>query len=122
MKRFTIVSVNKTAAGNYSGYSSMGERVHIYGKQYENAGSPTGTFYVTAEPVEYDETDDKDQPTGVKFVRLTARGVFANAAAYADAATADMALDIAVLAARKKIGLANKLDDAELSRLLAQSI
>ena len=122
MNRYVINSVNKTDAGNYSGYSSMGERVHIYGKQYEAAGSPTGTFFVTAEPVTYDVTDDKDVPTGDKFTRLTARGIFKDAIAYAAAATADVALDVAVLAARKSIGVAAKLDDAAMAKLLTGSI
>jgi hypothetical protein len=121
MKRYAIASVNKTEGGNYTAYATTGERVHIFGKQYEAAGAPKAPFFANAEVREYDEFDDQGKPNGEKFTRLTAAFV-GDKASFVKAATAVLELDLAIEQELKALGTGANLSEERMAKLLENSI
>lgn len=81
MKNFTILSGKFTGKQNFSGYSSLGQRVHIFGLQMASIGVAKDAdvkfpFFVVAEVKTINEVDAAMKATGVTHERLTALSVF----------------------------------------------
>jgi hypothetical protein len=81
MKNFTILSGKFTGKQNFSGYSSLGQRVHIFGLQMLAIGVTTDAdvkfpFYCVADNKTINEVDTLMKPTGITHERLTALSVF----------------------------------------------
>lgn len=121
MKKLVLVSGNKTSAGNITGYTAKGERVHIPAKQAENA-KIDGTqwpLYVFASEREFNSLDEAGNPTNEKFTRLQAGSVFINRqsliSAEVDTLTLDMEVQVAVKESALKAGLSEEAVNALLS-------
>lgn len=114
MKNFTILSGKFTGKQNFSGYSSLGQRVHIFGLQMNAIGITTDAdvkfpFYCVAEVKEINEVDANMAPTGVTHERLTALSVFKTRAelinAHVDAGLIDAEIASAIGTGASALGL-----------------
>ena len=81
MKNMSITSGNFTAAGNFTGYNLLGERVHVYKRQMDTLGWKEDKdvkfpFYAVAVNKEFQQLGEDGEPTGETFDRLTATSVF----------------------------------------------
>jgi hypothetical protein len=81
MKNISISSGNFTAAGNFTGYNLLGERVHVYKRQMDTLGWKEDKdvkfpFYAVATVKEFQQLGEDGEPTGETFDRLTATSVF----------------------------------------------
>ena len=129
MKNYVINNGSFTKAGNFSGYTALGQRVHIYQRQMEALGFSTNEevkdslpFYCIADLREIQPVDDKGNPTGEVSERLTALSVFKTRDeiknAHADAAFLDIEIKQSISEQATKVGLSQSAIDS----LLAVSI
>jgi hypothetical protein len=125
-KNYAIINGSWTKEKNYSGYNSKGERVHIYAEQMKNAGfefdSKVPPLFVIGATKSYPKTDDKGNPTGEEFTRLTALAVFKTQEEMVNAHMADAKLNVAIKAAVKDLGITAGFGDEEMAELLSASI
>ena len=128
MKKFSINNGNFTNSG-FSGYTSKGERIHIFARQMESLSYAKGDavkfpFYVLAEQKSYaprldasgNPIPNADGSFGIKD-RLTATAIFKTVdelgQAFVDDATLDARVDAMVNDAVKSY----KLDSASIGAL-----
>jgi hypothetical protein len=130
-KNYVIQSGNwakDSKNGNFTGYNSKGERVHIYGAQMTSLGFKHGEavkfpLFVIAMPKTYSKVDDEGKEIeGTEFTRLTATAVFTDQKALAGAHIADVSLDIAVKNAIKSTAKDAGLDEKAVAELLATAL
>ena len=123
MKNLVINNGKFTAAGNFSGYTALGERVHIFGRQMETLGwSKTEDvkfpFFSIAQLKDVDTIDANGVVTATDQ-RLTALSVFKTREeikqAHADAAFLDIEVKQAVVDQASKSGLSQAAIDSLLS-------
>ncbi len=114
MKNLSINNGTFSAAGNFSGYNTVGVRVHIYKRQMDAMGwSSTEDiefpFYVIADYKTVQSTDDAGTPVGDASERLTALSVFKTkkdmTQAHVDNATLDIEIKKSIADEAAKVGL-----------------
>jgi hypothetical protein len=101
MKNYVINNGGFTAAGNFTGYTAMGERVHIYARQmaannWEADEDVTFPFYCLAIEKEIQPFDANGKPSGETVKRLTATSVFLTVDALAEAKGATILVEAKV--------------------------
>ena len=127
MKNYVINNGSFTKAGNFSGYTALGQRVHIYQRQMEALGWSGNDdvqfpFYCIGDIREIQPVDEKGNPTGEIAERLTALSVFKTRDeiknAHADAAFLDIEIKQSISEQATKVGLSQ----SAIESLLAVSI
>lgn len=126
MKNLAIRSGAFTEAGNFTGYTILGERVHIYGRQLEAIGFKSNAdvkfpFFVISEEKEYSVMDADGNPTDKTFKRNTALSAFATKESMIEAHSEAAMLDVEVSKAVKQQATAAGLTEAEIKVLLAEA-
>ena len=126
MKNYVINNGSFTAAGNFSGYTALGERVHIYGRQMESLGWSGNNdvvfpFYTIGALKEINNID-KDGTIVSTDQRLTALSVFKTrqdiTSAHTESAFLDVEIKKSIAEEASKVGLS----EAAIESLLAVSI
>lgn len=127
MKKMVIVNgtwakkSDGTFSGNLTGYTTIGEKVHIYGRQLEGMGIKAGDkiaqpLYVVAKedeivPRNADGSINNDE-NAVKVLRLTAKSVFGSvlemAKAFAEAATVEAQVQTEIKKAYTSAGFSDE--------------
>ena len=79
-KNYVINNGSFTANGNFSGYTALGERVHIFGRQMEALSWKTNAdvsfpFYAIGQMKQINQLNEKGETTGTAD-RLTALSAF----------------------------------------------
>ncbi len=101
LRKLSIASGKTTSNGNFSGYTLLGERIHIFARQIESAfgeGEPVFPFPVLAQTKAYEWAEELDsdgnvvRKAGAIKDRLTCLAAFKNEDAMADAIAADEGL------------------------------
>ena len=120
MKKYAITSGKFTTKGNFTGYTALGERVHVHAAQMNALGWKKDDdikvpFYAFGEVKKIGQLDENGKPktnadgSPVLVDRLTANSVFATKQGLIDAQVDVMTLDIevsqAVAASATKAGL-----------------
>ena len=114
MKNLVINNGTFSAAGNFSGYNTLGTRVHIYKRQMDalnwtSVEDIDFPFYCIADIKTVQSTDDAGNPVGEASERLTALSVFKTKAemtqAHVDNATLDMEIKKSIADEAAKVGL-----------------
>lgn len=127
MKNLVINNGSFTAAGNFSGYTALGERVHIYKRQVEALGWSSNDdvafpFYCIAADKEIQQINEKGEPTGEVSTRLTALSVFKTrddiSQAHVQSATLDIEIKKSIAEEASKVGL----DKAAIDSLLSATV
>ena len=121
-KNYVINNGSFTANGNFSGYTALGERVHIFGRQMQALGwskqdDVKFPFYAIGGIKQISKTDENGKP--VLSDRLQAFSVFptkeALTNAHVDTATLDIEIKQAVTAQAKSAGLTESAIESLLS-------
>lgn len=111
MQNLVIVSGGFTAAGNFSGYTTFEQRVHIYKRQMDAINIKAGEvisfpLYVMAESKKIGQLNEAGEPiidaitkVPVTVDRLTATSVFLNEASIIEAHVQTASLDMKITAA-----------------------
>ena len=124
MANLTINNGAFTSAGNFSGYTAKGKRVHIYKRQMEALGWSTDKdvqfpFFCIAEIKQIQSVDEAGKPVGDPSDRLTALSVFKERENLIEAHKEDALLDIeikqAITEQATEVGLSKEAIDALLS-------
>lgn len=114
MKNLVINNGTFSAAGNFSGYNTLGTRVHIYKRQMDAMGWSSVEdvefpFYAIADIKTVQSTDDAGTPVGEASERLTALSVFKSKTemtqAHVDNATLDIEIKKSIADEAAKVGL-----------------
>lgn len=123
MKNY-VINNGKFTTENFSGYTAMGERVHIYGRQMASLGweaieDVKFPFYCIAADKEIEPNGPDGKPSGEKTMRLTALSVFKTKADITTARSESIMLDVeinkSIAEEAEKIGISQ----ATLETLLA---
>ena len=95
MRKYVILAGNATDAGNFSAYTSQGERIHVHAKQLESAGIDvtkdiTFPLFATGETRQIGQLDASGEPVmedgvAVTVDRLTAGAIFKDRVSFVDA-------------------------------------
>jgi hypothetical protein len=123
MKNYVINNGKFSTAGNFSGYTALGERVHIFGRQMEAIGATADAdvkFPIFAIATEKDiDTIDANGAITATSSRLTALSVFKTRdeikQAHADSAFLDIEIKQAVAEQASKSGLSQSAIDSLLA-------
>jgi enhancing lycopene biosynthesis protein 2 len=124
MKNKVINNGSFTAAGNFSGYTALGERIHIYARQMAALGWSTNEdveypFYCIAKTTKMKELDANGKETGVTTDRETAASVFktreAITQAHTESATLDIEIKNSIAQEAAKVGLTAESIDSLLN-------
>jgi hypothetical protein len=128
MKNYVINNGTFTSAGNFSGYTALGERVHIYGRQmasnnWEANEDVKFPFYCLAVEKEIEPFGaDGKTPTGEKVKRLTATSVFITVEQLAEAKGATVLVEARVNNIIAKEAVAAGLSESTIADLLSVAI
>jgi hypothetical protein len=127
MKNYTIGSGKFTGKMNFSGYTSLGERVHIFGLQMNAMGitkdeEVTFPFYCIATVKTINEVDALMQPTGVTHERLTALSCFKTRAEITQAHLDATLLDAEIVQAISKGATTLGLTQESINSLMNASV
>jgi len=126
MKNYVINNGSFTAAGNFSGYTALGERVHIFGRQMESLGwtsldEVSFPFYAIGDVKQIDNVDENGAVIS-STDRLTALSVFKSKAdivsAHAESAFLDVEIKKSIAEEAAKVGLS----EAAIESLLALTV
>jgi hypothetical protein len=124
MKNKVINNGSFTAAGNFSGYTALGERIHIYARQMAALGWSTNEdveypFYCIAKTTKMKELDGDGKETGMTSDRETAASVFktreAITQAHTESATLDIEIKNSIAQEAAKVGLTAESIDSLLN-------
>jgi DNA-binding phage protein len=124
MKNQVINNGAFTAAGNFSGYTALGNRIHIHGRQMTALGwsgneDVSFPFYCITKDAEIKELDSAGKETGNVSIRETALSVFKTREdinrAHIDSATLDMEIKKNIAEEAAKVGLSKESIDSLLS-------
>lgn len=126
MKNYVINNGSFTAAGNFSGYTALGERVHIYGRQMDSLewsgnNDVEFPFYVIGALKEINNVD-KDGTVISTDQRLTALSVFKTRQDITNAHTESAFLDVEIKKSIAEEASKVGLSEAAIESLLAVSI
>ena len=127
MKNLVINNGAFTAAGNFTGYTALGERVHIFGRQMESIGikkddKPTFPLFVIADLKTINKVDAEGNPTEETAQRLTALSVFAKKEELIQAHVDSNMLNVEVAKTVKSQASSAGLGEAEIAVLLGATI
>ena len=123
MKNYVINNGSFTAAGNFSGYTALGERVHIFGRQMESLGwtsldDVSFPFYAIGDVKQIDNVDENGTIIS-STDRLTALSVFKSKAdivsAHAESAFLDVEIKKSISEEAAKVGLSQSAIDSLLA-------
>lgn len=127
MKNLVITSGNfskgEGSQGNFVGYSSLGQKVHVFKTMLEDLGIDAkkpfdfakGSLFVIAEDRTYENED------GSSFTRLTASRVFKDKEAIKQAHVEANALNVEIQSEIKSAANAAGLSQSELAMILANA-
>lgn len=124
MKNYVINNGAFTGQGNFSGYTAMGERVHIYARQMASLGWEANEdvkfpFYCIGAEKEIEPLGTDGKPTGEKAIRLTALSVFKNKADITLARSESIMLDVeinkSIAEQAEKVGISQEVLDTLLA-------
>lgn len=124
MKNYVINNGAFTGQGNFSGYTAMGERVHIYARQMASLGWEANEdvkfpFYCIGAEKEIEPLGVDGKPTGEKAIRLTALSVFKNKADITLARSESIMLDVeinkSIAEQAEKVGISQEVLDTLLA-------
>ena len=126
MKNYVINNGSFTAAGNFSGYTALGERVHIFSRQMSSLGwsaneDVTFPFYCIGAMKQIDNVDESGAIIS-SSERLTALSVFKTREdiknAHAESAFLDVEIKKSISEEAAKVGLSQ----AAIESLLAATV
>ena len=112
-KNYVINNGSFTANGNFSGYTALGERVHIFGRQMEALGWKSNAdvsfpFYTIGQMKTINQLNEKGETTGTAE-RLTALSAFKTREdikqAHADSTLLDIEIQQEIKAQASSAGL-----------------
>ena len=124
MKNYVINNGAFTGQGNFSGYTAMGERVHVYARQMASLGWEANEdvkfpFYCIGAEKEIEPLGTDGKPTGEKAIRLTALSVFKNKADITLARSESIMLDVeinkSIAEQAEKVGISQEVLDTLLA-------
>ena len=124
MKNYVINNGSFTAQGNFSGYTAMGERIHMYARQMSSLGWEANEdvkypFYAIAKEKEIEPLGTDGKPSGEKSMRLTALSVFKTkgdiTTARSEAALLDIEITKSIQEQAEKVGISQDVLDVLLS-------
>lgn len=130
MNSLRIISGDFTAAGNFSGYTALGKRVHIFKRQMDSLGwTPDAKgefpFYVIAEEKAIGKLDANKQPVvdeqgnPVTEQRLTATAVFETKESITEACVEESTLNAEIKQSIAKSASAKGLTQSVVDSLVA---
>ncbi len=133
MKNYAITSGKFTGKGNFTGYSALGERIHVHAAQMASSGWKKDEdvkfpFYAVGETKQIGQLNENNEPkvdaSGVAVLvdRLTATSVFATKDALLEARVEDATLNVEIAAQIGTKAKAAGLSDEAVKELLAASI
>jgi len=128
MKNYVINDGAFTKAGNFSGYTALGERVHIYQRQMSSLGWSSDKdvefpFYAIGKIKDIEELDADGKSTGVVIdQRLTALSVFKTRDAIKTAHSESSLLDIEIAQEVAKKASEAGLSQQAIEQLLAVGV
>ena len=127
MKNLVINNGAFTAAGNFTGYTALGERVHVFGRQMEAIGikkedKVNFPLFAIADMKTINKVDAEGNPTEETAQRLTALSVFAKKEDLLQAHADSSLLNVEVAKAIKGQATSAGLSEAEVSALLEAAI
>ena len=123
MKNYVINNGSFTAAGNFSGYTALGERVHIFARQMESLGWSSVDevgfpFYAIGDVKQIDNVDENGVVLSSSS-RLTALSVFKSkndiVNANAESAFLDVEIKQSISQQAAKVGLSQSAIDSLLA-------
>jgi hypothetical protein len=123
MKNYVINNGSFTAAGNFSGYTALGERVHIFARQMESLGWSSVDevgfpFYAIGDVKQIDNVDENGVVLSSSS-RLTALSVFKSKTdivnAHAESAFLDVEIKQSISEQAAKVGLSQSAIDSLLA-------
>ena len=123
MEQSYVINNGKfTGAGNFSGYTAKGKRIHIFGRQMESIGWATNEdvsfpFYCIAEEKTINAVDADNNPTGETAQRLTALSVFKTEDSLIQAHTDESLLNTKIRKAVKEQAVTAGLSAEEITSL-----
>ena len=124
MQNLVINNGSFSKAGNFSGYTALGQRVHIYSRQMESLGWSKDDdikfpFYCIAAIKQVQSVDEAGTPIGNPSDRLTALSVFKEKPdmieAHKESAFLDIEIKQAINEQATKVGLSAAAVDALLT-------
>jgi hypothetical protein len=126
MKNYVINNGSFTAAGNFSGYTALGERVHIYGRQMDSLGWSGNNdvafpFYVIGALKEINNIDANGVVISTDQ-RLTALSVFKTRQDITNAHTESAFLDVEIKKSIAEEASKVGLSETAIESLLSNSI
>lgn len=126
MKNYVINNGSFTKAGNFSGYTAMGQRVHIYQRQMEALGWSSDKdvsfpFYCIGDIKEINNVDENGAIVGTAE-RLTALSVFKTREDIKNAHAEDAFLDIEIKQTIAEQATKVGLSEAAIQSLLSVTI
>ncbi len=130
MNSYAIISGTFTAAGNFSGYTAMGKRVHIFKRQMQALGLTADAdvkfpLYAIAEIKTISKLDANRNPVvdeqgnPVTDQRLTATAVFADKAAITEACVEESTLTAEIKDSIAKAASSKGLTQSVVDQLVA---
>ena len=122
-KNYVINNGSFTANGNFSGYTALGERVHIFGRQMEALGwksnaDVTFPFYTIGQMKTINQLNEKGETIGTTE-RLTALSAFKTREEIKQAHADSSLLDIEIQQEIKAQASSAGLTDAAINSLLS---
>lgn len=124
MKNQVINNGAFTAAGNFSGYTALGNRIHIFARQmsaleWSSVEDITFPFYCITKETPIKQLDSAGNETGVVDMRETATSIFKTREdinrAHIDSATLDMEIKKNIAEEAAKVGLSKESIDSLLN-------
>lgn len=124
MKNQVINNGAFTAAGNFSGYTALGNRIHIYARQmsalkWTSNDDIEFPFYCITKDAEIKELDANGKETGNVSIRETALSVFKTREdinrAHIQSATLDLEIKKNIAEEAAKVGLSKESIDSLLN-------
>ena len=130
MNSYRIISGGFTTAGNFSGYTALGKRVHIFKRQMDGLGWSTNEevkfpFYAIAEEKAIGKLDSNRQPVldeqgnPVTEQRLTATALFDSKDAITEACVEEATLGAEIKASIAKQATSKGLTQSVVDSLVA---
>jgi hypothetical protein len=122
-KNYVINNGSFTANGNFSGYTALGERVHIFGRQMEALGWKSNAdvsfpFYTIGQMKTINQLNEKGETIGTAD-RLTALSAFKTREDIKQAHADSTLLDIEIQQEIKAQASSAGLTDAAINNLLS---
>ena len=127
MKNLVINNGKFTDAGNLTGYTALGERVHIFGRQMEAIGykkddKVSFPLFVIADLKTINVADASGNPTEETTQRLTALSVFTKKEDLIQAHVDSNMLNVEVAKSVKSEASSAGLSETEIAALLEATI